>query len=316
MSDHGKQSHDALSSSGRQRLDQVYNLFEAAWNAGGRPRLGDYLKGGPADKAYLFRELLALELALRRRDGEAILADEYLRQFPEYAEQINAAFGQLDTVSAQGWLRDAVPSPDGVGQANHPGRLGRYQVVGVLGSGGFGVVYKGLDPELGREVAIKVPHRRRISRPEDAEAYLAEARLVAGLDHPHIVPVHDVGRTDDDLCFVVSKFIAGSNLREKIRKSRLSFNDTANLVARVADALHHAHLKGLVHRDIKPANILIDTTGNPAVADFGLALKEERLRQRPRTVRHAGIHESGAGQRRGAPGRWPVRRVQPGRGAV
>src|SRR2546425_414940 len=78
-----------------------------------------------------------------------------------------------------------------------PERLGRYRISGTLGSGGFGVVYKGRDDELGRDVAIKVPHRQRIASPEDVEDYLAEARTLAGLDHPGIVPVYDVGRTDD-----------------------------------------------------------------------------------------------------------------------
>src|SRR5262249_48891674 len=88
-------------------------------------------------------------------------------------------------------------------------------------------------------------------------------------------PVHDVGRTDDGLCFVVSKFIEGSDLAKKIKEGRPSATESAVLVATVAEALHHAHLKGLVHRDVKPSNLLIDSDGKPYVADFGLALKEE-----------------------------------------
>src|SRR5438270_13399699 len=93
-----------------------------------------------------------------------------------------------------------------------PEQLGRYRITGRLGRGGFGVVYKGYDDELRREVAIKVPHRERIRTLADAEVYLAEARVVAGLDYPHIVPVFDLGRTEDGLCFVVSRFIEGSTL--------------------------------------------------------------------------------------------------------
>ena len=102
-----------------------------------------------------------------------------------------------------------------------------------------------------------------------------EARILARLDHPHIVPVYDVGRTDDGLCFVVSKFIEGSDLAVRMGQARPSFRESAELVATVADALHYAHTRGLVHRDIKPANILIDASGKPCVADFGLALKDE-----------------------------------------
>ena len=85
----------------------------------------------------------------------------------------------------------------------------------VLGKGGFGEVFLGYDDDLDRPVAIKVPRPERVSQPEDIEAYLNEARILASLDHPHIVPVYDVGRTDDGLCFVVSKFIEGSDLANK-----------------------------------------------------------------------------------------------------
>jgi formylglycine-generating enzyme required for sulfatase activity len=136
-------------------------------------------------------------------------------------------------------------------------------------------VYQGYDEELRRDVAIKVPHRHRIAQPEDVEAYLAEARLLASLDHPHIVPVHDVGRTEDGLCYVVSKFIEGSDLKARIQETRPSVAEAVELVATVAEALHYAHRQGLVHRDIKPGNLLLDTTGKPYVADFGLALKED-----------------------------------------
>src|SRR5262249_12679027 len=156
-----------------------------------------------------------------------------------------------------------------------PAQLGRYRITGKLGQGGFGVVYKGYDDELQRDVAIKVPHRRSISQPGQIEAYLAEGRILAGLDHPNIVPVHDLGRTEDGLCFIVSKFIEGSDLATRIKEGRLSFVESAALVASVADALHHAHRQGLVHRDIKPGNILLDKTGKAFVTDFGLALKEE-----------------------------------------
>ena len=107
------------------------------------------------------------------------------------------------------------------------------------------------------------------------EAFLVEARILAKLDHPHIVPVYDVGRTEDGLCFVVSKLVEGSDLAVRIGQARPSFRDSAELVATIADALHYAHTRGLVHRDIKPANILIDASGKPCVADFGLALKDE-----------------------------------------
>src|SRR5207245_1537358 len=91
----------------------------------------------------------------------------------------------------------------------------------------------------------------------------------------------DVGRTEDGFCFVVSKFIEGSDLAQKIQETRFSPITAADLVAMVAEALHHAHRKGLIHRDVKPGNILIDLAGKPYVADFGLALREENIGQGP-----------------------------------
>jgi predicted Ser/Thr protein kinase len=161
--------------------------------------------------------------------------------------------------------------------AEQPQYVGRYRVERVLGKGGFGVVYLAHDEQLQRLVAVKVPHRRLVSRSEAAEAYLTEARIVAKLDHPHLVPVYDVGSTEDCPFFVVSKFIEGSTLTRKIREDRPSFGEAAELLATVAEALHYAHRKGVVHRDIKPGNILLDAAGHPHVADFGLALKEENV---------------------------------------
>ena len=120
-----------------------------------------------------------------------------------------------------------------------------------------------------------MPNPERITDPEDVETFLVEARVLANLDHPHIVPVYDVGRTDDGLCYVVSKFLEGSDLAAKIRQGRPDFHASAELTATVAEALHYAHTRGLVHRDIKPGNILIDRSGNAFLADFGLALRDE-----------------------------------------
>lgn len=163
-----------------------------------------------------------------------------------------------------------------------PERISRYRVERVLGRGGFGLVYLAYDEQLSRRVAIKVPHPHLISRPEEAESYLVEARTVANLDHPHIVPVYDVGSTAEIPFFVVSKYIAGTDLATKLKQSRLSQMQAAELVATVADALHCAHKQGLVHRDVKPGNILIDETGNAFVVDFGLALREGNVSERTR----------------------------------
>ncbi len=174
------------------------------------------------------------------------------------------------------------PSRTGPYQANPvdplspalPFQIGRYRPERVLGQGGFGLVYLAHDDQLQRLVAIKVPHPKRGFRPEYAAAYLTEARLVAGLDHPNLVPVYDVGSTPDHPFFIVSKFIEGTTLAQRIKGNRLSVAEATELVATVAQTLHYAHKQGLVHRDVKPGNILLDNTGKPYVAVFGLALRE------------------------------------------
>src|SRR5262245_6250631 len=145
-----------------------------------------------------------------------------------------------------------LPPPIGAGSATVaaavlPEYIGRYRVEKLLGEGAFGRVYLARDEELDRRVAIKLTLSDRIGGPEDIEEYQSEARTLAGLDHPHIVPVYDVGRTEDGRCFVVSKLIEGSDLAALIRDARPSFVEAAVLVAVVAEALHYAHLKGLVH---------------------------------------------------------------------
>ncbi len=174
--------------------------------------------------------------------------------------------------------KTAVTSASGaadVGCLRHPGQIGRYRIEKVLGKGGFGIVYLAHDEQLERQVAIKVPHDKLVLQPEAAAAYLTEARTVANLDHPHIVPVYDVGNTDECPCYIVSKFINGTDLAARLKQARLSFTRSAELIATVADALHHAHQQGLVHRDVKPGNILIDEDGKPWLVDFGLALRED-----------------------------------------
>src|SRR5262249_47275898 len=156
-----------------------------------------------------------------------------------------------------------------------PAYLGRYRVEKLLGQGSFGRVFLAYDEPLRRLVAVKVPRPDRAALPGFADAYLAEARILAQLKPPHTAPVYDVGQTDDGLPFVVSAFIPGFDLAHQMRHARPSFAASAGLVAAVAEALHHAHRHGVVHRDIKPGNILLDEAGAPHVADFGLALREE-----------------------------------------
>jgi serine/threonine protein kinase/formylglycine-generating enzyme required for sulfatase activity len=278
--------------------------LERRLKAGEAVQVEHYLSRYPevaADQAVVLN-LLAWEFALRRQSKPNLSLDDYLKRFPSLGEQLLAQFtDQLQPASpAKGVLgpyREQADSasltdstkrgPPGMKEAQpqeaaQPARLGRYRITGQLGKGGFGVVYKAYDDELRRDVAIKVPHRHSISDPRDIEKYLAEGRILAALDHPNIVPVHDIGRTDDGSCFIVSKFIDGIDLASRLRQSRLALREAVEVTATVAEALHHAHKQGLVHRDIKPGNLLLDKSGKPFVADFGLALREQDIGKGPR----------------------------------
>ena len=164
-------------------------------------------------------------------------------------------------------------------------RLGRYQLINLIGKGAFGRVYLASDDELQRSVAIKVPTKERFETADDADVYLTEARTVARLNHPHIVPVHDVGKTDEGAIYVVSRFIDGCTLSQRIAKARPDFAESASLLAKIAQALQYAHDHQVIHCDVKPENILLEwNTDTPFLTDFGLAFRHHTFQQPGRTA--------------------------------
>lgn len=158
-----------------------------------------------------------------------------------------------------------------------PTRLGRYQVRSTLGMGAFGTVYLAHDPELNRDVAVKVSRAGAFASAGVFDKFRAEARHAASLNHPNIVTIYDVGREGEQV-YIVMQYIAGQTLADAITSGPLAPDRAAELLATVADALHYAHKLGFVHRDLKPANILLDAHRNPHVADFGLAVSDETQR--------------------------------------
>jgi serine/threonine protein kinase/formylglycine-generating enzyme required for sulfatase activity len=278
-------------------LDEIVRRFENAWAAGQRPALETFLPPDPKQRLRVLTTLVPLDIRCRIQAGEAASLARYLERYPaleEYREQLVSSLPTERNLRTPGHENQdpAPPQPSAerdVARAttrSHrpaapsdaeptdaiPERFGRYKVERVLGRGGYGTVYLAHDDDLKRAVAVKVHHR---AGARDSAHSLAEARILAGLDHPHIVPVHDLGQSEDGFFFVVSKFIEGYDLRTVMAERRPSFLETAGIIGAIAEALQHAHEHGLVHRDIKPANILIDRAGKPYLADFGLALREE-----------------------------------------
>jgi formylglycine-generating enzyme required for sulfatase activity len=236
------------------------------------------------------------EFRLRADLGDAPTVDEYITRFPQLGDQLRSLLERdrptglqtpaerpaSDPTPQQGdaSVESTAKSPPPSG-TRLPERIGRYRIERVLGQGGFGIVYLARDEQLNRPVAVKVPHADRVPFVREAELYLTEARTVAGLEHPHIVPVYDVGSSSEFPFFVVSKYIDGTDLARRLKRSRLSHREAVELAAIVADVLEYAHRRGVVHRDIKPSNILLDAAGTAYVADFGLALREENLGHGP-----------------------------------
>ena len=188
------------------------------------------------------------------------------------SSSVEATSADVQPSSSGGSSAGGSGSGSGSGSVEVPRSVGRYRVERLLGAGSFGSVFLAFDDQLQRHVAVKVPRRSLVSTERQVQDFLREARAAAALDHPGVVPVYDVGSSDEHPCFVVSKFISGSDLETLTKDKRLPLRDAVTIVASVADALHAAHRRGLVHRDVKPSNLLVDADGRALIADFGLVL--------------------------------------------
>ncbi|MFM8271618.1 MAG: serine/threonine-protein kinase, partial [Gemmata sp.] len=153
-----------------------------------------------------------------------------------------------------------------------PARIGRFEIKAVLGEGAFGVVYRGFDAELGRDVAIKVP-RGNTAAPGFKDNFLREARAAAALHHPNICPVYQAG-ADGDVPFLVMHFVSGPTLASLIEKRKGPFpiEQAAVVVRKLALGVAAAHARDVIHRDLKPANVLVDEVRREVlITDFGVA---------------------------------------------
>ncbi len=200
-----------------------------------------------------------------------------LLQLERARRRSSLAFGSADTPVPSDSITAKPPPPI---QA-----LGRFEVRGELGRGGGGIVFLAFDPVLRREVAVKVPRPEAILTADLRRRFLREARAAAGLEHPNLVTVHEVGE-DGPLCYLVSAYCRGPSLSAWLRQQRdpVPPRDAAALVATLADAVHFMHGRGVIHRDIKPGNVLLASPGvatpglaayQPKLTDFGLARPAE-----------------------------------------
>src|ERR1041385_894494 len=150
-------------------------------------------------------------------------------------------------------------------------RVGRYEIQTLVGEGGMGKVYRALDTELNRAVALKFLHAEVTSDERRMERFMQEARAASALNHPNIITVYDIGQTDDDARFFATEFVAGTTLRENMNSRRLKLGEVLDICTQIASALVAAHAEGIVHRDIKPENIMVRHDRLVKVLDFGLA---------------------------------------------
>src|SRR5262245_14111057 len=176
--------------------------------------------------------------------------------------------------------------------AGLPRRVGSFELIEEIGGGSFGSVFRAVDTELGREVAVKVLRAGRLAGAAEVERFLREARSAARLQHPGIVSLHQAGQTPDGVCYLVEELVRGVTLAERLKTGPLDPKSAAGLLADVAEALDAAHRQGVIHRDVKPSNIMLASPqsavlspqsrlgtedgglGTPKVTDFGLAKAE------------------------------------------
>ncbi len=265
-----------------REVDEACDRFEAAWRAGDRPLIEDFLGGTTdADRPLLLQHLLGLELDYRGVLGESSGSPEYRRRFPGHEGLIDAVFaefaqrpklvrgGGLETLArtgSDGPRSDSAASPPPDFLLNNPG----VEILSELGRGGMGVVYKARQIRLNRICALKIMLPGGHNSAEFRARFLAEAETIARLRHPNIVQIYGSGEHDGRPYFEM-EYIEGGSLARLLDGTPWSPEPAARTVAVLARAIGDAHRLGIVHRDLKPANVLLTADGELKVSDFGLA---------------------------------------------
>lgn len=272
------------------RIDACCDQFEEAWGSERAVSLEDMLNtaGSIEEQRILLQRLVDVELELRKRAGENCLLTDYFDRFPNHHNVIVRAFDRLSK-DAEGVETQLVTELQGTwpaekydsetchisGSDELPVAIGRFQVLDLLGRGGFGIVYRAMDPRLNREVAVKIPNQNCLLSPPQLQRFYREARAAAAVSDPGLCQVYEIG--DIGGCpYIVMACLSGEPLSAKLQRGeKFPCQASVSLVVRIATALRAAHQNGIVHRDLKPSNIMITDTGLPVVTDFGLALMND-----------------------------------------
>ena len=171
-------------------------------------------------------------------------------------------------------------------------RLGAYEIVGVIGTGGMGEVYRARDDRLNRDVAVKVINERLAANPAEIERFINETKILAAIQHPNIVSIFDVGNYEG-VYYAVMELLSGKHLRQRMRGGRLPWRTVVPIATAVASGLAAAHSRGVVHRDLKPENIYLLDDGGVKILDFGLAHGEPTAGGRVGTSAAAEVGDEG-----------------------
>jgi hypothetical protein len=222
-------------------------------------------------------DLICTEVLARRQRGEVITPETWLVRFPRWRASLQRQFRTHGLLpSGTTWEQSPAPTPDSFSSAGdtEPEAVvqaaRRYEILSELGRGGMGIVYRARDRLLDRVVALKKLRNGPGAHAEEVRRFFREARALARLRHPHIVPVYDIGADGEDPFFTMD-FVAGGALKDRRDLFGGDVRTVVALMAKVAGAVHAAHDEGIIHRDLKPANVLLDADDEPRVSDFGLA---------------------------------------------